>query len=281
MARRSSTSVSTVTVGTTANKREHLRAVNDSSTSANTQDEQRILERYRLLSAKVERCVQELIERIYKENSALNFHLLAPPSSHFSSLSNDNKEYYFDFYLVWKNSGKIQIERDASSLCCKIKYLDRLSRWSRAEQARLLLSNVDKKKSSYLNGRSIRDLVFETLHHVAPDLIRLDFIEHLIYFDLIIPSGIDKSICHITLLPCIHLTMENEVLLPFGTLRWYPRSLLPFNENSSLISLQQPVQNMSIRRFISTSDIIDETIKITRKDQQAFARARTIIHELF
>jgi hypothetical protein len=95
-----------------------------------------------------------------------------------------------------------------------------------------------------------------------------------------IPSSTEKSMCHVTILPCIHLSDENEVLLPFGTLRWYPRSLLSSNENSLLIHLQQPLQNMSIRRYVSTTDVLDETSKITKKDQRAFARVRAIIHEL-
>jgi hypothetical protein len=259
-----------------ANKWKNLHPINESSSH-----EQMNLDRYRLLSAKVERCVNELIERVYKRNSSLNFELLAPPTSHLSPyLSNDNKEYYFDFYIVWKNLGKIEIERDLSSICCKIKYLDRLNRWSRAEQDRLLISNINKKRISYLNGRGMRDLFYEILHEISPDLLRLDFIEHLIYFDLLIPSLAEKSICHITLLPCIHLSEENEVLLPFGTLRWYPRSLLITNDKSSIISFQQPLQNLSIRRFISTTNIIDETSKISKIDQQAFACVRTIIHEL-
>jgi hypothetical protein len=195
-------------------------------------------------------------------------------------LPNENKEFYFDFYLVWKNPGQIQIERDSSSVCCKIKSLDHPKRWSRAEQDRLLISNVSRKKISYLNGRGLRDLFFEILHEVSPDLIRLDFLEHLIYFDLIIPTLAEKSTCHIILLPCIHLPSENEVFLPFGTLRWYPRSLLTSNEKPSSLPFQQPLQNISIRRYISTTDTIDETSKLTKKDQQEFARIRTILHEL-
>ena len=265
------------------NKWQKFRAVNESSIST-SQDDQRNqmhVERHRLLSSKVERCVQELVERIFKQNSSLNFQLLAPPSSHLSNYSiNENKEHYFDFYIVWKNLGNIQIERDLSSICCKIKYLERLIKWSRAEQERLLIKNINKKKFVYLNGRGLRDLVFETLHNISPDLIRLDFIEHLIYFDLIIPSVGEKTTCHVTLLPCIHLPDKNEVLLPFGTLRWYPRSLLSPNENFLFHSLQQPLQFMPIRRYISQTDVIDETMKITRKDQQDFARARAIVHEL-
>ncbi|CAF4335447.1 unnamed protein product, partial [Rotaria magnacalcarata] len=78
------------------------------------------------------------------------------------------------------------------------------------------------------------------------------------------PVAPDKVTCHITLLPCLHLSQENEVLLPFGTLRWCPRSLLCSKENPLLISLQQPLQNFSIRRYVSTNDIIDETLKLTR-----------------
>ncbi len=276
MARRSPAIVNMTSVAMMANKWKNLHPINESSSH-----EQMNLDRYRLLSAKVERCVNELIERVYKRNSSLNFELLAPPTSHLSPyLSNDNKEYYFDFYIVWKNLGKIEIERDLSSICCKIKYLDRLNRWSRAEQDRLLISNINKKRISYLNGRGMRDLFYEILHEISPDLLRLDFIEHLIYFDLLIPSLAEKSICHITLLPCIHLSEENEVLLPFGTLRWYPRSLLITNDKSSIISFQQPLQNLSIRRFLSTTDTIDELSKISKSDQQAFACVRTIIHEL-
>jgi hypothetical protein len=283
MARRSSSTANTGNIALIANKWQNLRTIHESSSNA-SQDEQRNqmnIERSRVLSAKVERCAQELVERVYKRNSTLNFELLAPPTSHLSLyLPNENKEFYFNFYIVWKNSGKIQIERDLSSICCKIKYLDRLIRWSPAEQDRLLISNMNKKRIFYLNGRGMRDLFFETLHAISPDLIRLNFIEHLIYFDLIIPSLGEKFTCHITLLPCIHLTEENQVFLPFGTLRWYPRSLLPSNDKSSLISFQQPLQNMSIRRYISTTDVIDETAKVTKKDLEEFACVRTIIHEL-
>jgi hypothetical protein len=283
MARRTAGLGVASTVATIANRWQNLHKVNESSSNP-LHDEQRsqmYIDRQRLLSAKVERCVQELVERVYKRNSSFNFELLAPPSSHVSLyLPNESKEFYFDFYLVWKNPGQIQIERDLSSICCKIKSLDQSKRWSRAEQDRLLISNVTKRKFSYLNGRGLRDLFFETLHEVSPDLIRLDFLEHLIYFDLIIPTLAEKSTCHITLLPCIHLASESEVLLPFGTLRWYPRSLLTSNEKSSPLPLQHSLQNMSIRRFISTTDIIDEASKVTKKDQQEFARVRVIIHEL-
>jgi hypothetical protein len=135
------------TIVTVVNKWQKLRAGSDIQSNS-TQDDQRsqiYFERYRLLSAKVERCVQELVERVYKQNSSLNFQLLAPPSSQLlPNLPNETKEYYFDFYLVWKNPGKIQIERDLSSVCCKIKHLDRSIRWSRAEQDRLLLTNINK-----------------------------------------------------------------------------------------------------------------------------------------
>jgi hypothetical protein len=272
------------TVGMAVNKSKILRTINESSINVSQDDHKNSthIERYRLLSAKVERCVQELIERVYRENSTLNFELLAPPTSHVSSISpNDNKEYYFDFYIAWKNLGKIEIQKDLSSICCKIKYLNRVIPWSRAEQDRLLISHVDKQKFPYLNGRGIRDLFFETLHGISPDLIRLDFVEHLIYFDLVIPSGKEKTICHITLLPCIYLSSnENEVLLPFGTLRWYPRSLLSSYENIVYNSLQQPLQNISIRRYMATNDAADTSTKYTRQDQQAYARIRTIIHEL-
>ena len=231
MARRPSAVVNVSAVAATANRWQNLRSINESSPT-DEQRNQMYSDRRRLLSPKVERCVQELVERVYKRNSSLNFELLAPPSSHLSPyLSSENKEFYFDFYLVWKTPGRIEIERDSSSVCCKIKSLDRSSRWSRAEQDRLLLVNMNRKRISYLNGRGLRDVYFETLHEVSPDLIRLDFIEHLIYFDLIIPTPGEKSICHVTLLPCIHLAQEHEVLLPFGTLRWYPRSLLPHAEN--------------------------------------------------
>ncbi|CAF0746200.1 unnamed protein product [Rotaria sp. Silwood1] len=283
MAQRAPAMVTMSNVGMIVNKWQNVRKTNEPSVPL-SQDEQRLqnyLERHRLLSPKVERCLQELVERVYKRNSSFNFELLAPPSSNLLSyFVNENREFYFDFYLVWKNSGKIKIERDSSSVCCKIKYLDHLIRWSRAEQDRLLISNVDRKKTCYLNGRGMRDLFFETLHSVSPDLIRLDFFEHLIYFDLIIPVLAEKFTCHVTLLPCIHLSQENEVLLPFGTLRWYPRSLLSSKENSILTLLHQPLQNLSIRRYISTNDTIDESSKLTKKDQQAFARVRTIIHEL-
>jgi hypothetical protein len=284
MAQRSSPMINTSIVATIANKWQNLRTIHESSSNI-PHDEQKkdqtYFDRQRLLSAKAERCVQGLVERVHKRNSALEFELLAPPSSHLSHYTtNESKEYYFDFYIVWKNPGTIQIERDLSSVCCKIKYLDRVTRWSRAEQARLLISNVNKKKYSYLNGRGLRDLFYEILRSVSPDLIRLDFIEHLIYFDLIIPTLTEKSTCHITLLPCIHLSEENEVLLPFGTLRWYPRSLLTSIDKSLLIPFQQSLQNMSIRRYISTDGIIDETAKISKKDQQAFACVRAIIHEL-
>ncbi|CAF1232881.1 unnamed protein product [Rotaria sordida] len=284
MAQHLSTLATTSNVGVIVNKWQTFRKTNEPSLIL-SQEEQRIqnyLERHRLLSPKVERCLQELVERVYKCNTSFNFELLAPPSSNLSSyFVNENKEFYFDFYIVWKNHGKIKIERDLSSICCKIKYIDRLIRWSRAEQDRLLISNVDRKRSRFLNGRGIRDLFFETLHNVSPDLIRLDFFEHLIYFDLIIPLLPEKLICHVTLLPCIHLSQENEVLLPFGTLRWYPRSLLSSKENSILTLFQQPLHNLSIRRYISATDVIDELSKITKQDQQAFARVRTIIHELF
>ncbi|CAF4629871.1 unnamed protein product [Rotaria sp. Silwood2] len=283
MAQRSSTMVAMSNVGVIVNKWQNLRKTTDPPLPL-SQEEQRLhnyFQRTRLVSPKAERCLKELVEHIYKYNSSFNFELLAPPSSNLSSyFVNENREFYFDFYIVWKNSGKIKIERDLSSICCKIKYLDRLTRWSRAEQDRLLISNVDRKKSCYLNGRGMRDLFFETLYSVSSDLIRFDFFEHLIYFDLIIPSLAEKFTCHVTLLPCIHLSQENEVLLPFGTLRWYPRSLVSSKENSILTLLQQPLQNLSIRRYISTSDTIDESSKITKQDQQVFARVRTIIHEL-
>lgn len=283
MAQRPSNLVTTSTVGLAANKWQNLRKTTNEVAQTMSQDEQRnqnYAERYRLLLPKVERCLQELVERIHKQNSSLSFELLAPPASHLAAyFINDNKEFFFDFYLVWKNTGKIQIEKDESSVCCKIKYIDRLSRWSRAEQSRLLISNVNKR-SSYLNGRAMRDLVFETLQSISPDLIRLDFIEHLIYFDLIIPVASEKTTCHITLLPSIHVSAANEALLPFGTLRWYPRSLLPPVENCILNSLQQPLQNMSIRRYIAAQEIIDESSKLSKKDLQAFARVRVIIREL-
>ena len=288
MARRLTTMISTSTVaGIIGSKGLHARTGNDISSSSHTtsfQDEQRYqvyLDRARLLSPKVERCVQELIERVQKDNPSLDFDLLAPPASHMATyFPADSKEFYFDFYLVWKKPGEIQVERDESSVCCTIKHLDRNSPWSRAELARLLISNVGRKKSSYLNGRGMRDLLFETLYRVAPDLIRLDFVEHLVYFDLIVPLAPEKTTCHVSLLPCVHLVAENEVLLPFGTLRWYPRSLEPIGEHSSVISFQQPLQNLTIRHYVSTSQVIDETSKLTKKDYQAYARARTIIHEL-
>lgn len=280
MARRSSSILNVSSIATIANKFQNLRTINESS----THDEQRNSinpDRYRLLSAKVERCVQELVERVFKRSSSLNFELLSPPESHLLlNAGNETKEFYFDFYLVWKNIGQIEIQRDLSSICCQIKYLDRLDRWSRAEQDRLLIKNLNRKRIFYLNGRGMRDLFYEILREVSPDLIRLDFIEHLIYFDLIIPSLAEKFTCHITLLPCIHLSGEGEVLLPFGTLRWYPRSLTTIIDKNSLIPFQFPLQIMSIRRYISTHDIIDETMKITKKDQQEFACVRTIIHEL-
>jgi hypothetical protein len=249
--------------------------------SEEDQRDQLFEERSRSLSSKVERCIQELIERIRKDNPTLNFDVLAPPTSHtVKSVPMDMKEFYFDFYLVWNNIGKIEIERDQSSICCQIKYLQRTSSWSRAEQARLLVSNVNRKRNVYLNGRAMRDLVFETLRHIAPDLIRLNFLEHLIYFDLIIPSAVDRSTCHVTLLPCVHLKTSNEVLLPFGTLRWYPRSLEPINVAKLSISFRPLLNNMSIRHYISTTDVLDETTKLSRKDHQAYARVRTIIHEL-
>ena len=37
---------------------------------------------------------------------------------------------------------------------------------------------------------------------------------------------------------------------------------------------------MSIRSYISPTDVIDESLKVTKKDQQDFARVRVIIHEL-
>ena len=283
MAQRSATTGTLNSVAVVANKWRNPRTTKESTSNA-SQDEHRNqnpLERYRLLSAKVERCVQELVERVYKRNSSLNFELLAPPSSHLAPpVTTENKEYYFDFYLVWKNSGKIKIERDSSSVCCKVQYLDRLVRWSRAEQNRFLISNVYKKRTCYLNGRGIRDLFIETLREASPDLLRLDFIEHLIYFDLIIPSLVEKFTCHVTLLPCIHLPDENEVLLPFGTLRWYPRSLISSNEKPLSISFQQPLQNMSIRRYMLIHDTNEESTKPTKNIQQNFARVRTIIHEL-
>ena len=281
MAQRSSSLANATIVGTIAQRWQNIRPVSE-STSQSSNDNQGYTDRQRLLSAKVERCVQELVERVYKRNSTLNFELLAPPSSHLSwYLLGDSKEFYFDFYLVWKNSGQIEIERDSSSICCQIKSLDRQRSWSRAEQERLLIVNKNRKRSTYLNGRGLRDLFFEILHEVSPDLIRLDFLEHLIYFDLIIPTLAEKSTCHVTLLPCIHRPDAHEVLLPFGTLRWYPRSLLPLTDKSSLFPFQQQLQYMSIRRYISTTEVVDETTKLTRKDQQDYARARAIIHELF
>lgn len=284
MAQRLPTLTTVNNVAAAASKWQNIRKRTDtvSSLSQEEQRTQNYLERQRLLSPKVERCLQELVERTYKFNSTFNFELLAPPPSADLTMYfiNDNKEFYFDFYLVWKNSGKIKIERDESSVCCKVKYLDKVTRWSRAEQARLLISNVDKRKSCYLNGRGMRDLFFEVLHNISPDLIYLDFCEHLIYFDLIIPLQLEKTTCHITLLPCIRLPEENEVLLPFGTLRWYPRSLCCSKENPLLTSLQQPLQNITFRRFMSTNDVVDDFSKATKQEQQAFARARTIIHEL-
>ncbi|UJR33057.1 hypothetical protein I4U23_020516 [Adineta vaga] len=272
------------TIGMATNKSKHSRTVSESSSHTGLDPEQRHaanLERYRSLSAKVERCLQELIERVCKQNPTLNFELLTPPTSHLTShLPNENKEYYFDFYLVWKNLGQIQVQKGESSICCKIKYLNKSIVWSRAEQDRLLISYVDKTKASYLNGRGLRDLFFETFHDISPDLIRLDFFEHLIYFDLIVPSSKDKTTCHISLLPCIHLSEENEVLLPFGTLRWYSRSLSSIKENNLNNCFQQPLQNISIRRYMSTNDAVDTSAKCTRQDQQAFARVRAIIHEL-
>lgn len=255
-----------------------------SMTLSDDQRYQSYLDRSRFLSPKVERCAQELIERIRKENPTFDFDLLSPPISHLShSAPSDNKESYHDFYLVWKNVGRYEIERDDSSICCKVKsVVENPSFWSRAEQERLLLYNLDrkKKKKTYLNGRGMRDLLFETLFRIAPDLIRLDFVEYLIYFDLIIPSGTEKITCHVTFLPCLHLVNENEVLLPFGTLRWYPRSLSPIHETSLFVSFQPILQNLTVRNFISTSEIVDEASKISKKDHQDFARIRTILHEL-
>jgi len=282
MARRSSGLLTTITVANLANKWQNLRSLNENiSASSDEQKGQMNAERFRILSAKVERCIQELIERTAKRNSSLNFELLAPPSTHVSPyVFSDYKEAYFDFYLVWQNIGKVEIERDQSSICRKIKYLDRLNRWSRAEQQRLLISNLTRK-CSYLNGRGLRDLFFETLREISPDLSRLDFLEHFIFFDLIIPSLSDKITCHITLLPCLHLSNEQEVLLPFGTLRWYPRSLLLTNEKMLSNFLQIPLQNLSIRRFLSSlGESVDESEKLTKKDQQDFAYVRVIIHEL-
>ena len=267
-------------------KGEHGVQTSDSSVSNATtfnddSKTQAYLERSRLLSAKVERCTQELIDRIYQQNPSLHFHLLAPPPSHLSIyLPNESKEFYFDFYLVWATIGRIQILRDSSSICCHVKYLERRCPWSRAEQDRLLLSHVNRTRSSYVNGRGMRDLVFETLHDLAPDLNRLDFVEHLIYFDLIVPFQGEKSICHVTLLPCIHRPVENEVLLPFGTLRWYPRSLQPLPDVTLSMFFQQPVKLMSIRRYLSLTEVADEKKKIPKEDYQSFARVRAIIHEL-
>ena len=107
--------VSISNTATVINKWSRLQPTKESTLNS-LQDEQRsqnYFERYRLLSAKVERCVQELIERIYKYNSTLNFELLALPTSHLSPyILNENKEFYYDFYLVWKNMGQIEIERD-------------------------------------------------------------------------------------------------------------------------------------------------------------------------
>lgn len=284
MARRSSSIVNTTIIGTIAQRWQNIRTVNESTSHSSTDDSrsQGYSDRQRILSGKVERCVQELVERVYKRSSTLNFELLAPPSSHVSwYLPVDSKEFYFDFYLVWKNSGLIEIERDSSSICCQIKSLERKLSWSRAEQERLLIFNKNRKRSTYLNGRGLRDLFFEILHEVSPDLIRLDFLEHFVYFDLIIPTLAEKFTCHVTLLPCIHRSDQHEVLLPFGTLRWYPRSLVPLTDKSSTLPFQQQLQQMSIRRFISTTEVTDETTKLTRKDQQDYARVRAIIHELF
>lgn len=280
MARRSSSIANATIIGTVAQRWQNLHSINESVLN----DDQRnhmYSDRQRLLSGKVERCVQELVDRVFKRNSTLNFELLAPPTSHLSwYVPADGKEFYFDFYLVWKNPGQIEIERDLSSICCKIKSLDRVRSWSRAEEQRLLISNKHCKRSTYLNGRGLRDVFFEILHEVSPDLIRLDFIEHLVYFDLIIPILAEKSTCHVSLLPCIHQSDAHEVLLPFGTLRWYPRSLLPYSDKSLLLPVQQQLQNISVRRFISTTEVIDEATKLTKKDQQDFARVRAIVHEL-
>ena len=273
---------------TITHKGEHDVQTSDSSVSnaaaaASNEDPktQAYLERSRLLSGKVKRCSQELIDRIYERNPSLHFRLLAPPPSHLSNyLPNETKEFYFDFYLVWANIGRIELVRDSSSICCHVKYLERRCTWSRAEQDRLLLSHVDRTRSSYVNGRGMRDLVFETLHDLAPDLSRLGFVEHLIYFDLIVPFQGEKSICHVTLLPCIHRPAENEVLLPFGTLRWYPRSLQPLPDAALSIVFQQPVKLMSIRRYLSLTEVADEKKKIPKEDYQSFARVRAIMHEL-
>ncbi|CAF0769384.1 unnamed protein product [Adineta ricciae] len=266
------------------NKSRHLRTISESSSHAGLDPDQRHvvnLERYRSLSAKVERCLQEIVERIHEQNPTLNFELLVPPASHLTSyLPNENKEFYFDFYLVWKNFGRFQIEKDDSSICCKIKYLNKSITWSRAEQDRLLITQVNKTRSPYINGRGLRDLFHEALCDRSLDLIRLDFIEYLIYFDLIIPSAKEKTTCHVSLLPCIHIPEENEVLLPYGTLRWYQRSLRPISENNLNSYLQQPLQNISIRRYLSTNETVDTSAKCSRQDQLAFARARAIIHEL-
>lgn len=249
-------------------------------------DDQRVqayTDRTRLVSGTVERCAQELIDRVRKANPIFDFDLLAPPISHLPRpIPSDQKEIYNDFYLVWKNVGRVEVERDDSSVCCQIKYIDRPTRWSRAEAARLLLHNVHptKKRMIYLNGRALRDLLFETLLRVAPDLIRLDFVEHLIYFDLIIPFQTEKLLCHVTYMPCLHRMNENEVLLPFGTLRWYPRSLATIDFEALRLTFQPILQNITVRHFISTGDTVDETSKISKKDQQEFARVRTILHEL-
>lgn len=283
MARRSSSVGNAALIGAVAHRWQNLRSINESVSNTSNDDQRNHLyfDRQRLLSGKVERCVQELIERVFKRNSTLHFELLAPPASHVSwYIPADGKDFYFDFYLVWKNPGQIEIERDLSSICCKIKSLDRIRSWSRAEEERLLISNKHCKRSTYLNGRGLRDVFYEILREISPDLIRLDFIEHLIYFDLIIPILTEKSTCHVTLLPCIHQPDANEVFLPFGTLRWYPRSLLPYADKSSLLPVQQQLQNISVRRFISTTDVVDEATKLTKKDYQDFARVRTIVHEL-
>ena len=252
---------------------------------SNGQDEQRYLQyldRHSQMTPKVERCAQDLIERIRKESPSLDFELLTPPASQqIRFIPNEYKEFFFDFYLVWKCVGNFEIQRDPSSVCCQIRSIDQKRNWSRAEEARLLLGNPNKKRSVFLNGRGLRDLLFESLHHLDAELIRLDFIENLIYFDLIIPMLSERFVCHLTFSPCIHRTGENEVFIPFGTLRWYSRSLEAPPENSSSIVLQQPLQSVSVRHFISTNDFLDETTKITKKDQQTFARIRTIIRELF
>ena len=79
MAQRSSSVINTSIVATIANKWQNLRTIHESSSNIHHDEQkkdQTYFDRQRLLSAKVERCVHELVERVYTRNSSLTFELL-------------------------------------------------------------------------------------------------------------------------------------------------------------------------------------------------------------